>query len=1833
MAASGISISIDSGSTFTDIYASIPGKSQDITLKLPSVDPQKYHDAPTEGIRRVLEIASGSQIPCGRPLNLSEVKSIRMGTTVAANALSEGKGERSALVITKGFRDLLLLGDQAPLDLFGFTVPKPMALYEKVLEVDERVILEPSPDDPGGQAANVDPDKVLDTGVSQQVIRIVREPYWGIVEQHFVEMHDRGIRSVSICLMHSSVYPNHEFRLADLARKAGLNVTVSSLLNPKIGMVARAESATLHAYVTPVIRKHVEHLRNLFVGQMRDPTLPPCEFMQNDGTMAHIHDIVGSKGILSSSVGGLLGYASTCYDRSSGKPLIGFDMGGTSTKISRFAGEYERVTTTLAGNTIELPQLNINTIATGGSSQLYWSKGSAEVGPDSVGAHPGPACYQKGGPLTVTDANLLLGRLVPECFPKVCGPNGDKSLDIEVTRRMFNDLCSDINNGANSDATKLTPEQAALNFLRIAEKNMCRAILRQTETRGYEASGHDLVAFGGAAGQHACFIASSLGINRVILHHHSSMLSAYGMAFGSLVSDLEEPLECVFRRDTIPRIREIEASLRVRAESELRERGIGDADDIEFKVEILMHYEGSDTIIAISKPENELELTMKFADVHKKKYGFIAARPVVACTVRLRAVGLKKPPSDLSPAQQFACLGEFRAPSREARVMTKDVYFGERGWQRTPVYRLESLRTADRIEGPALIVDNTQTILVTPNAQATILRSHVVIDIASPTAHAVVQKIAIDPLQFAIFDYRFSSMMKKMKRMLRRTDISSEMKKHLKFSCGIFSANSRLIACAPFGPSHISTMKCAVQSNRGNWKHKLQDGDILVFRQPRLCGSTHPLDITVVTPVFHGGVIVFYCTSSGIFTDSSALISKEPWQEDGEIIPAEVVRDGAMDEESIEKYILSDRKQHSDCSDSSYLADNLANLRVLVDANQQVRERLMKLLEGQEMKVVSAYVRAMERRPETAVRQLLRIVHDKRGGRPLVATDLMSDGSPICLKITIDYDKGEADFDFTGTARTNFPAHVAQAAIMYLLHHWIKGEIRFSQGLLNPINIILPSQAGSTPNPQSDNTISNRRVASHHVLELMLQCFDIYSSGRLHNLMFSVRGQITPDGTYIPGFMHQETIVGGSCAGPDWHGKNAMEVGTTKTRIIDAELLERQYPCLVWEFSVRHGSGGRGQFYGGDGCNRVIEFLKPVSLTVMSECQPPSSDGFHGGCHGEAGVNLLIKKATSDREPNQVVNLGPKSTTNKAESIRSLSQAIYRLGDRKFSPAKLRVHLLRMQVDFATQIYTVNLADTQAGSMRIVSIDEDSLHGLQCAVEELDYSRQSHQSQNQHLHQQTHLQSLVKRPDQHVDIRTILDPPDLDAWRERLFNVDEMIVLSEEQFLTYFPHIDNVYSHRSTQHYKRKPLISHYWDCRLKGRPPGTPKSNDPNKKKRKRTARQRDLCDVKIKITEYFPGHDVMGSDLGVLDGLGVPSPVLQESAVREQQQAQNQQFGLLTPSLNPPLPEGHPGVNGQRFFTIQRVNGNGANGKNDGVSGGHRHTLEDSDRVKKNSVQRFLLQELKEKKRSLNTRVMATQNQIQKQYHTKATGLAAQTVAHRSQDNELKLYGSCFCPFVQRVWVALEIKGIPYQYIEVDPHKKPQSLLDVNPRGLVPALRHGDWGSYESSVLLEYLEDLNVGTPLLPPGDAKLRAHCRLWTDFINRHIVPNFYRVLQEQDTHKQITNAQELRDAFNTLVGAADAQGPFFLGAQISFVDVQVAPWIIRLRRALKPYRGWPDPEPGSRWGAWVDAIENNEHIQATTSTDELYLDSYERYAQNRPNTSQVANAINSGRGLP
>ncbi|KAH6678271.1 hypothetical protein B0J14DRAFT_582325 [Halenospora varia] len=474
----------------------------------------------------------------------------------------------------------------------------------------------------------------------------------------------------------------------------------------------------------------------------------------------------------------------------------------------------------------------------------------------------------------------------------------------------------------------------------------------------------------------------------------------------------------------------------------------------------------------------------------------------------------------------------------------------------------------------------------------------------------------------------------------------------------------------------------------------------------------------------------------------------------------------------------------------------------------------------------------------------------------------------------------------------------------------------------------------------------------------------------------------------------------------------------------------------------------------------------------------------------------------------------------------------------------------------------------------------------------------------------------------HQSGKIVVDPPNLDEWRQRLFNVDEMITLSEEEYETYFPHVDNVYSHRSTQKYKRKPFVSHYWDCRLKGRPPGTPKSDDPNKKKRKRTARERDLCDVKIKITEYFPGAMLRAGFEP--DGGSVTDPNQGNNFFAPGQpggqpmQPQNQ-FGMSL--VNPVLPPNHPGADGRRYYTIQRVNGNGGNGKGDGVPGPHKHPLSESDRVKKNSVQRWLLKQDKEAKKT------------QKTYHKKASGNALVTVRKHAKEHELKLFGSCFCPFVQRVWIAMEAKGLNYQYIEVDPYKKPQSLLDVNPRGLVPGIRHGDWGCGESTVLMEYLEEIGMGIPILPQGNPQMRATCRLWSDHINRNIVPAFYQLLQAQDFAKQAEHTKKLQDQISKIVDVCDPHGPFFLGPQLSYVDIQFAPWMIRLSRVMKHYRGWQDPAPGSRWGRWMDAIESNDHVKNTTSLDELYIDSYERYAQNRPNTSELADAVNGGYGLP
>ncbi|CAK7212729.1 hypothetical protein SBRCBS47491_001565 [Sporothrix bragantina] len=1263
----GIQIAIDRGGTFTDVHAIVPGRADDIVLKLLSVDPQNYPDAPTEGIRRVLEQALGQPVPRGRPIDVSAVSSIRMGTTVATNALLERKGERSALLITKGFRDLLVIGNQARPDIFDLTVAKPGVLYEKVVEIDERVTLEGFTEDPEKSVIDLSSDPALVVGLSKEVVRVMTKPDLDAVRKIIQGLYDDGFRSLSVCFMHSYTYPDHELAVARIAEEAGMSVSVSSLLQPMIKMVPRGQSATADAYLTPLIKKYLDNFRRGFVGELDDASSTRCDFMQSDGGLVSFRKFSGLRAILSGPAGGVVGYAQTSYDPKSAKPIIGFDMGGTSTDVSRYAGSYEHIfETTTAGIALQTPQLDINTVAAGGGSRLFWSNGLFKVGPESAGAHPGPACYRKGGPLTVTDANLFLGRLVPEYFPKIFGKNEDQPLDIEVTRTLFEEMKVEVNSGLPVGTAKLTAEEVALGFLRVANESMCRPIRTLTEARGHDAAHHDLAVFGGAGGQHACSIASALGISRVVLHRFSSILSAYGMALADIVADVQAPLACVFSEANLGQIKATAAELRVKAEAELFDQGLAVNDTrAEYELFLHMHYEGSDTLIMIAQnadDDNDWAFAEKFIERHRQEFGFTMPRDVFVGDVRIRAVGKSNAGASATVAAQEMERVTRKAASSEAVQMTKQVYFeGGLGWQQTPVYLLTSLHEGEQVAGPAMIIDNTQTIVIAPNSVATALTEHVVIDIdvsgalkKSPTGGPV-----LDPVQLSVFGHRFMGIAEQMGRTLQKTSVSTNIKERLDFSCALFSEDGKLVANAPHVPVHLGSMQYAVLWQHEHWKGKLKEGDVLVSNHP-ICGGTHLPDITVITPFFENGKIVFYVASRGHHADIGGISagslppnSTELWQEGAAIESVKLVEGGAFNEEAMREHLLVRPAQYPGCSGARNLSDNLADLRAQTGANQKGINLIGQLVKEYGLETVLFYMRAIQENAEIAVRRLLKETFVRFNGKPMEATEFMDDGSPIKLKITINGEDGTADFDFTGTGpevygSTNAPTSVTYSAIIYVLRCLVKEDIPLNQGCLTPINVIMPQRTILSPSAEAA-VVGGNCVTSQRVTDVILRCFDVCSAsqGCLNNLTFGKSSRLdAATGKYTPGYGYYETIAGGAGAGPGWHGTDGVHVHMTNTRITDAEIFERRYPCLVREFSLRQGSGGEGAYKGGEGCIRDIEFRAPLSAAILSDRRVHAPYGMRGGKNGAVGVNLFIKKLPNGED--RVINLGPKNSIQAA---------------------------------------------------------------------------------------------------------------------------------------------------------------------------------------------------------------------------------------------------------------------------------------------------------------------------------------------------------------------------------------------------------------------------------------------------------------------------------------------------------------------------------------------------------------------------------------------------------
>lgn len=859
MATSGkIKISIDRGGTFTDVHAIVPGK-PDIVLKLLSVDPSNYQDAPTEGIRRVLEAATGKDHPRGEPLRLDAIECLRMGTTVATNALLERKGMRSALLTTKGFRDLLRIGNQARPDIFDLSARRPDVLFEDVVEVDERIV----PSHPRSSRDALSSFRAVE-GITGEEFFVLQELDVEKITSDLQALKSRGYGSVAVALINSFACPNHELKIGEIATRLGFSVALSSQLQPMIKVVPRGMSATADAYLTPVIKSYIDSISANFAGGLGGNHGCRVEFMQSDGGLADFRQFSGLKAILSGPAAGVVGYASTSWDADARVPIIGFDMGGTSTDVSRFDGHFDHTfSSSISGVSIQAPQLDINTVAAGGGSILSWKNGLFMVGPESASAHPGPACYRKGGPLTVTDANLFLGRLLPQYFPKIFGPNEDQPLDRDITRQLFEELTAKINQ--EHSATHLTPEQVALGFLKVADESMTRPIRNLTEARGFETSSHHLACFGGAGGQHACNVAASLNISRIIIHKYSSILSAYGLALAEIVHESQEPSAAEYL-GAQSLVESKVSTLISRSSDKLRQQGFTEKQ-LKHEVFLNMRYEGSDTSLMILKP-NDGDFLSAFVERHRREFNFTFDRPVLIDDIRVRTIASANKVTEKSPLKQLkdAVLKSAPTPSEHT-----EVYFSaEKGFVTTPVHQLRDLSAGVKLQGPAIIIDETQTIVVNPDTAVHILDTCVLIDLEETSKEATYSS-KVDPVRLSIFGHRFMSVAEQMGRTLQKTAVSTNIKERLDFSCALFSPDGGLVANAPHVPVHLGSMQFAVRYQHNRWKGQLRDGDVLVSNHP-VSGGTHLPDVTVVTPVFRKGSdeIIFYVASRGHHADSKS---------------------------------------------------------------------------------------------------------------------------------------------------------------------------------------------------------------------------------------------------------------------------------------------------------------------------------------------------------------------------------------------------------------------------------------------------------------------------------------------------------------------------------------------------------------------------------------------------------------------------------------------------------------------------------------------------------------------------------------------------------------------------------------------------------------------------------------------------------------------------------------------------------------------------------------------------------------------------------------------------
>jgi 5-oxoprolinase (ATP-hydrolysing) len=1148
---------IDRGGTFTDIV----GRKPDGTLiahKVLSENPEAYRDAAVQGIRELLGVPAGQAIP-------SElIGAVKMGTTVATNALLERKGEKTLLVTTRGFRDALAIGYQARADIFAKKIIKPELLYRAVVEVDERVHA----------------DGTVEATPDEAAIR-------SALQKHFED----GFRAVAIVFMHAYRYPAHEQLTAKVAREIGFTqVSVSHEVSPVVD-----------AYLSPILRRYVDQVATELGAGSGDG--PQLMFMQSSGGLTAARLFQGKDAILSGPAGGVVGAVET--SRLAGfERMIGFDMGGTSTDVSHYDGELERsFETEVAGVRMRAPMMSIHTVAAGGGSILHFENGRFRVGPDSAGANPGPKAYRRGGPLTVTDANVMLGKLSPDLFPRIFGPNRDQPLDAVAVRASFEEMAKVIGDGRS-------PEEVADGFLAIAVENMANAVKKISVQRGYDVTHYVLTCFGGAGGQHACLTADALGISTVLIHPFSGILSAYGMGLADIRATRQRTVSEELAA-ALKALGPIRNELTASVVEEMASQGVS-GPGVTVLHRAHLRYQGTDTTLPVTLG-GAADMTASFDTAHKKQFGFIFEnREIIFEAYEVEAIGGGADSAEL----------EFPLDSAAPAASEETKFFSGGAWRDAPVYRRADIRPGSRANGPCLIVEPHQTVVVEDGWAFEITKlNHVVLKRITALSRARPIGTQADPVLLEVFNNLFMSIAEQMGVTLQNTASSVNIKERLDFSCAVFDENGALVANAPHMPVHLGSMDRSVETVIAANKGKIRPGDVFALNAP-YNGGTHLPDITVVTPVFdqEGEKILFYVASRGHHADvgGTAPGSMTPLattvDEEGVLFDNVLLVDrGRFDEAGITK-LLSDHPYPA-----RNVAQNVADLRAQIAANEKGVHEMRKMIAQFGLDVVQAYMGHVQDNAEESVRRVLEKLNDAEFSYP---TD---QGSVIEVKITVDKEKREATVDFTGTSpqkKNNFnaPEPVTRAAVLYVFRVMVESSIPMNAGCLRPIRIIVPE--GSMLKPQYPAAVVAGNVeTSQHVTNALFGALGAMaaSQGTMNNLTF---GNAT--------YQYYETLCSGSPAGrfndgSGFAGTDAVHVHMTNSRLTDPEILETRYPVLLEDFHIRENSGGSGKFSAGNGTRRTIRFLEKMDCAILSSHRTIRPHGLAGGEEGELG-HMIVRR-------------------------------------------------------------------------------------------------------------------------------------------------------------------------------------------------------------------------------------------------------------------------------------------------------------------------------------------------------------------------------------------------------------------------------------------------------------------------------------------------------------------------------------------------------------------------------------------------------------------------------